>query len=238
MKYFLILLVGFTLNSCELLTSCLDGNGKSASETRAVASFTNIYNESQFDVTVIYSDTQTSLTVEADENLLQYISTYVQSSSLVIEIDDDRCLESVNPVSITIECPDLESVVSSGSGGFDLYNFSTDNFSATATGSGDIDLNDFVVSENISMNSSGSGDITIDGKGAKASLLLSGSGDIDADRFLADNVAVTLSGSGDMSVYFISSLTGTLSGSGNIHYYGNSSSVQVRDTGSGDLIEE
>ncbi len=235
--HFIILLL-ISLNSCEGLFNCLDGNGVYSEETRGISSFTSINNTSGFDVVVIYDKAATSLSVEADENLQQYIKTYTQKNSLVIESDRERCLSSVTPIKITVKCPVLERAVLSGSGSLDVYNFSLGNFSATVSGSGDMELNDLVITSDIECNISGSGDLNLDGKGNSAVYTLTGSGDLDADRFKVDECSVTLSGSGDISVNFISSLTGLLSGSGNIRYYGDPGLVKIRTTGSGKVLQE
>lgn len=236
-RIFLLLFVTLAFYSCEGFFPCLEGNGKLTIESRAVANFSGIYNASEFNISVFYS-TQTSLEVEADENLQQYIKTYVTDNSLVVEVDDNRCLESVNPIQITVRCPSLSRAVLTGSGDVDIYSFSNDYFTATLSGSGDMELNDLIIGNDLQVTNSGSGDLTIDGKAKNSVYVLTGAGDINADRFRVDNCSVTLAGSGKMRVNFISTLTGLLSGSGNIHYVGPDGGVNIRTTGSGLIIKE
>lgn len=236
-RVILIFIVGAALSSCEGLFPCLEGDGNLTVESRAVVGFTGIYNSSEYDVRVVVGN-ETSLQVEADENLQQYIKTYVQDNSLVIEAEDNRCLESVNPIQITVSCPSLSRVVSNGSGDIDVYGFTADYFSVTLSGSGDIDISDLVITNEISITNTGSGYLTIDGKASNSINALSGSGHMNLDRFRVNNCSVNLAGSGDMRVSFINTLTGIISGSGDIHYYGPTEGVNVRTTGSGILIKE
>lgn len=239
MKYIrAISLILFTmlLVTCDEFYNCLDGDGDLVSENRSVAEFSGVNNSSPFDVRVI-QDAETSIIVEADENLQQYIKTYVRGNTLIVESERDRCLDSRNRLVIEVRCPFIDRAILAGSGELQLYNFRSDYFIASLSGSGDLELNDLIVRNDIELSSSGSGDITIDGKAINGTYVLSGSGDIDADRFRVDDCTVTLGGSGSMTVDFISKLYGNLTGSGNIYYYGNDSLVNIRVSGSGRVIK-
>ena len=70
------------LNSCELLSPCLEGDGNIVTEDRFGASFLGIQAEGEFDIRIEYAET-TSVEVKADENLMNYIKTVVKNGKLI-----------------------------------------------------------------------------------------------------------------------------------------------------------
>lgn len=231
---FILVIATFLINSCEGLFPCLEGNGDHTTEERGVANFTGIYNATDFDIEIIY-DTETRLIVEADENLQQYIRTYVENGDLIIETDQNRCLSSVNIIKVTVYCPQIETIVLSGSGDIEVYDFKPQYLNITLSGSGDIDLNQISVSNSIEVNLPGSGDVRLDGKASEAYYYLSGSGDINGENMTCSYAKVVLSGSGNVDVFAYDNIDITLSGSGNIYVYGDPV-IKDRISGSGKVI--
>lgn len=232
---FIIVVVAALLNSCELIYPCLDGNGILSTESRGISDFSGIYVTTDFNVEVNYG-TETSIEIQADENLLQYIETYVRNDDLLIEIDQDRCLESQNPIILTVTTPNLEKLINSGAGNVDIYDFEVSEMSITLSGSGDVGVYNVNISDELSLINSGTGDISCEGKALSGDCLLSGSGDIDADDLKFNTCDIILSGSGSVDVYVVESLEVNLSGSGNVRYQG-SPDVRSRITGSGSIIQ-
>jgi hypothetical protein len=239
MKYttlFYIIFSAFILNSCEMLFPCLDGNGVLKTEERAVSAFTSVISTSDFDVEIRYgADPQ--VTVDADENLQQYIRTYVEDGELMLETDQGRCLQSQNRILVTVYCPYIETVVLSGSGDVDMSSFSADSLKIKLSGSGDFNSTGLVITKSLEVNLTGSGDITIDGKAAESNYYLSGSGDIRGNLLKSTISKVVLSGSGNVYTYVYEYLKVVLSGSGNVYYYGDPADTDERITGSGKIIK-
>jgi hypothetical protein len=239
MKYATILYIlisAFILNSCELLSPCLEGTGNITTEERSVASFTSIVSSSDFDVAIRYSTTL-SVTVEADENLQQYIRVYVENGDLKLETEQGRCLQSQERILVTVNCTYVESVVLSGSGDIDMSDFTVDYFNLDLTGSGDFSGSNIIVTKDVELSLSGSGDVSIDGKATNASYRLSGSGDIRANSMKVTNCDVVLSGSGNIYTYVLEYLKVVLSGSGDVYLYGDPADIDQRITGSGKIVK-
>lgn len=231
----LIILSGLVLNSCEAWYPCLEGNGVLSVEERGITNFTSIYSNSTFDVDVIKSS-ETSVAVEADENLQQYIKTYVKNGNLTIETDQDRCISSSNRIKVTVKCPLVETVVLTGTGDVSLFDFAADYFNVTLSGTGDILLSRLVVSKSLEVNLTGSGNINIDGKSVSAHYYLSGSGDIMAKSMYVSSCKAVLSGTGDIFASVNDTFEIILSGTGYVYYYGNPT-VNQRVTGTGKIVK-
>jgi hypothetical protein len=70
------------------------------------------------------------------------------------------------------------------------------------------------------------------GTATASTLVISGSGTIQARNFMANSVNATISGSGDIYCWATELLLATISGSGNIYYNGNPQ-VELHVSGSG-----
>jgi hypothetical protein len=238
MKYltiFYILISAFILNSCELLSPCLQGTGSITTEDRSVTTFTSIINSSNFDAAIRYSTTP-GVTVEADDNLQQYINIYVEDGDLKLETEQGRCLQSQERILVTVNCPYVRSVELSGSGDIDMSGFTVDDFDLKLTGSGDFNGSDIIVTKGLDIDLTGSGDASVDGKAANAIYKLSGSGDIHANSMKVTTCKIMLSGSGNVYSYVLDSMKVVLSGSGDVFSYGNPK-IKSSITGSGKIIE-
>ncbi len=103
------------------------------------------------------------------------------------------------------------------------------------TGSGDITLE--VKTVVLQADLAGSGDIKLSGNTQKFTASIVGSGDLNAPQLLADEVKITVSGSGDATVNAIKVLDANVAGSGDIRYIGKPESRNVNIAGSGSITE-
>ncbi len=235
-KSFLLLIsIVFLLSSCDSFFNCLDGNGILKQEERFVTSFYAIENTTEVDVEVT-SDSLYFMEVIADENLLSVIETSVRDNKLTISMDNDRCIKTDNIMLINIHMPILESVLLSGSGNIDVYDFDCTSMQIINSGSGKIDVVNLFSTNKVELELYGSGSIYVWGKARDGEYILSGSGDMLADDLKVDECVVWNSGSGNVYCYAYDYLTATLSGSGDIIYSGNPEfKVPPVDNGSGEI---
>ncbi|MCF8304680.1 MAG: DUF2807 domain-containing protein [Bacteroidales bacterium] len=103
------------------------------------------------------------------------------------------------------------------------------------SGSGDIDLN-ASAGEIVCEGISGSGDVYLGGSTDAQSIQISGSGNYKAFRLASNTADVVVSGSGDCEVNVSQELAVDISGSGNVYYKGNPS-INTSITGTGELID-
>ena len=231
---FAALLLLVTLNSCEYGPfGCLRGNGVLIEETRDLNQFTGIISEGDFDINIVV-DTICKAVIEADENLMNYISTYVRSGNLVIDNSSRRCLRNAdgNPINIWLHVPYVDYINLTGSGVIYCQDFLyLEYIRIELIGSGIVDLRDLDV---ISLDAilTGSGEIELWGICEEGDLSIPGSGVIKALHLEQDICDASISGSGDMYVFVYDILDAHISGSGNIYYQGNPR-ITTRITGSG-----
>lgn len=231
------LLILLTLSSCEDgMWGCLHGNGILIEEERGMNTFSGIISEGDFDVTIVI-DSVSKVVIEADENLVKYISTYVRNEDLVIDISSRRCLRNRggNPVAIRVHTPFIEYLSLSGSGVIYCQDLIyVDYIRIELIGSGVIDLRDV---DAISLDAvlAGSGEIELWGICNEGDMSIPGSGVIKAFHMEQDYCDANISGSGDMYVFVYDMLNVNISGSGNVFYKGNPD-LSTRISGSGSVI--
>jgi hypothetical protein len=231
----LLISIVLVLSSCDPFFNCLDGNGILKQEERFVTSFYAIENTTEVDVEIT-SDSVYFLEVIADENLLGVIETSVRDNKLLITMDNDRCIKTDNIMLVNIHMPHLESVLLSGSGNIDVYDFDCTSMQIVNSGSGKIDVVNLFSTNKVELELYGSGSIYVWGKARYGEYILSGSGDMVADDLKVDECVVWNSGSGNIYCFAYDYLTATLSGSGDIIYSGDPEfRVPPVDNGSGEI---
>ncbi len=130
MKRLIILIAWITmvaLPGCYYHGPCIEGSGAVIIEARPPTEFVAVTSTGSFEVYVTQSDSF-HVEVEARENLLQIIETYVSGHTLIIKTKDGTCFKSGAPVVVYVSMPEIEVLNLTGSG----------KMEATITGSGDI----------------------------------------------------------------------------------------------------
>lgn len=237
---FLILAVSFiatTPAQCQWWGSneTVRGNGDMTSEKRNTTDYDEISLVGSMDVELV-SGNEGNLTVEAESNLQEYITTEVNGGTLKISVEKGYNLKPSrnNGIKVTVPFKDLSAVEVTGSG--DVWNTSIINakkFSTKVTGSGDIKLELEV--EDLTGQVTGSGDILLSGKARDFDCKVTGSGDFKAYDLKAENVEATVMGSGDIQISANSSLKAKVMGSGDIKYKGNPKNQDFKTSGSGSV---
>lgn len=241
--------------SCEKWgLGCVDGNGRLTTEERITTDFAGIEVNGSFDV-FVDTGSQTSVLIEADENLLDHIKTKVRGNNLVIDTYRDRCLRSDHRIIVHVSTPQIEEIILNGSGKINCSRFQATEVSVKLRGSGNIDLSYAQVDEarfelsgsglitgavdaySADLLLEGSGEIRIDGSAHVADMDIIGSGNIKTGNLTVDNCKVNITGSGNAYVFAYDFLEAKITGSGTVYYYGNPSNVVKNITGSGKIIK-
>jgi hypothetical protein len=250
-----IILTAMVTYSCEEMGfGCIRGNGDLTTENRIVSDFNGVELNGSFTV-YVDSGEETSILVEADENLLDEIRTQVRGNNLIVETYRDRCLNSKNDITIYVTTPEIEEIVLNGSGRIYCDYFETPKLQVDLNGSGSIFI-DYIYTNDAELELSGSGsirgtvdtysaDIQVDGSGIirldgsahHADMDITGSGSILGKEFYTDNTNIEITGSGNAEVYATDLLEARVTGSGIVYYYGNPANVVKQISGSGNVIK-
>lgn len=238
----LLILLSVALSACTINgypitihNDHINGSGAIVTEEREVSGFNKVDLKSIGDLTIVVGDEE-ALTITADDNLMQYITTDVFNETLEIGMKPNVSVDPSKSIKYQLTVKDLSSVVLSGFGNINAEELSGEDIEIKLAGSGDIALGE-LRSENALLKISGFGDITVENMVVdQPTFEITGSGDVEVDQIQAVMVSLKISGFGNAT------LTGTaptqeieILGSGN--YYGSdleSENAEIKITGFGD----
>lgn len=222
------------LPACDGINGrAVSGNGHQKTEERTISNASDIKIYGDFAIDLV-PDSKTSLTVEADDNLLPYIITRQENGSLVIKTKEHVWLKTEGKVHITIHTNLLESIDLSGSGvikGLAKFN-GGGKLDVNISGNGDVSVE--VNTPKVTADISGSGNISLAGETRSLDVDISGNGNFKGEDLKAENASVTITGSGDARVFADAQLKADITGSGDVWYKGQASTTSDI-TGSGQV---
>lgn len=226
-------LLAFVLMGCYSGTGYW-GSGHVVSETRHVSGFNSVFIMTSGDLTIEKGDTE-SLTIEADDNLLKYLTSDVEGTTLRLSIENFVSLRYVTRIRYHLVVKNLEEVQLFGSGDIDAPELEADHMRITILGSGNMLLEGLNATD-LKVNLSGSGNLNVRGGNVEnQDLTLMGSGSYNADDVKSGTANINIMGSGTARIWVTDQLHATLMGSGDVEFYGDPS-VESNSLGSGDVV--
>ena len=216
------------------------GSGDIIEEDRDVTGFDKILMAGFGQIIITQSDRE-SLSIETDDNLMEYIKTEVKGDTLEIDFSDDIILSSRVRMSLEpsagiifrISVIDLEKVSVSGAADIQADKLKSDRFEINFSGAGDITIDDLNANQ-LEVNLSGAGDINLIGKVDSQDIHLSGLGSFGAFDLESQEASVIISGAGNVELWVTETLDVVISGAGDVEYYGEPS-VKPQISGLGRL---
>ncbi len=209
------------------------GNGVVKTATRQVSAFSQVHVSSNIDL-YVSQDSTNSVTLETDENLMEYIEVYTEGDELMIRTKKGFNLSSSKSIIAHVSAPLYRQISASGS--CDILSEEkieqTEPLKIELAGSSEVNMD--IKSPKITASLAGSGELTL--KGETRDLVVDGSGstEVNSTGLLAENVDVSFSGSGDAEVFASTKLTVSVSGSADVKYKGTPE-VKQSISGSGSV---
>lgn len=189
------------------------GSGNMATETRSVSDFSQIEVSSVFHVEIT-AQQEYRLEIEADDNLLQHITTEVRNGRL--EISLDKRVKTKNPMKVRISAPNIDRIDASGASFVDLSNLKNNE---------------------LTVDTSGASKISVAGETGKLVVDVSGASRIDAGSLSAQTANIDASGASHVSVNVVNELIADASGASRVTYSG-SPSVTRNTSGAGSVSQK
>jgi len=204
------------------------GSGDVIEESRNVSGFDKVSVEGAGRV-IITQGNKESLTVETDDNLMEYIRTEVVGKTLEIGFVDDVVLSSgrgrvaLDPTDgfvFRISVIDLEGISVSGAADFEMEKIKAGQFDISLSGAGQVTIDD-LDADSLNVIVSGAGDVNLAGRVKDQVVRLSGLGRYQAFDLESQEASITISGAGGANVWVLESLDVSISGAGDVKYYGD-----------------
>jgi hypothetical protein len=213
---------------------CVEGSGNVISETRTVESFHSVEFNGMGNVYVAQDGTS-SIKVEAEDNIIPILKTYVRDGVLVINMDK-ACAKNTKPVNVYVSMNEVKKLALSGSGSITgKSEIASDDLEVIVSGSGKIDMP--VKTKSLKSEISGSGESTFTGTAASHNAIISGSGKLNAYDLKTEKTEIQITGSGKSEITALDGLTVRISGSGDVYYKGNPEKIKQEITGSGKVTK-
>jgi Protein of unknown function (DUF2807). len=235
LKYFTVIIL------CLAITGCINGqfrksvfgNRNVVKKERPAGQFTSVKVSTGIDLYLTQGD-KMSITVEADENLHEYIITEIRGDELYIRHEDNINVREAERERVYVTMKEIKSLSTSSAG--DIIGetpVKTDDLKLDASSAGDIKLE--VYAKNIRVDGSSSGDITLDGEADMIEADLSSAGDLNAYNLKTREADISVSSAGDADVYVTEKLTARASSAGDINYKGDPKYVDAHASSAGGI---
>jgi len=232
-KLFLVVLVIAAVTAACVVPfqpRMVKGSGDIIVEDRKVSGFDKILVTGAGRVTLIQGDSE-SLSVETDDNLMEYIKTEVKGDTLEIGFEDNvvfssgsgrTALDPTDGFIFRISVIDLQAFSVSGAADIEIEKLKTDQFDINLSGAGQVSVDD-LNADRLSVLVSGAGDVKVAGSVESQVVRMSGFGRYQAFDLESQRADVTISGAGGAEVWVTDNFDVTISGAGDVKYYGNPS---------------
>jgi len=213
----------------------INGNGKIITKERSIKeSFNSVEVSRGLELILTQSDTE-SLTVEADENLHELITTNIENDVLIISTTDNIGNSASKKVLLSFK--NLNSIkATSGSEVYSTNTIQVEDIELHTTSGSDMELTINAVS--ISCQSTSGSDMELKGKTDVFIAEASSGGSIEAEDLITLNAQVKASSGADVVVNTSKKLTAKASSGGDIRYVGNPEIVEKSDGVSGSIKRE
>ncbi len=211
------------------------GNGNMTTKNISTSDYDQVAVSGFFEVELV-SGEEGKITLQAEDNFIEYIIIKVENNTLKISVENEVWLNPSrgHKVLITVPFESLTGVSLAGSGDIRSKNkIKAAEFKSTLSGSGDVHLD--IDAKEVIGEVTGSGDLVLKGQSEDFKCTVTGSGDLNASDLESANVSAKVTGSGDCKVYCTESLEARVTGSGEISYYGDPKKKDTKVTGSGDI---
>ena len=230
MKNVLILLF-----SALIFTSCdnITGSGNIVTEKRNADSFTAVNVGGGFDVE-IKKGTATSLTVEADDNIIKAVETEVRGGTLHISLKKFNVTNA--HLKIYIIAPSIKDIDASAGATVTVKDGLTATNEINLEASSGSKITTAVDAPSIIAHSSSAGEIIVNGHTKNFNAESSSGASVKATDLLSENATANASSGASAHVNSSVSLNATASSGGSVHYKGGG--IVVVNTSSGGSVNK
>lgn len=160
-----------------------------------------------------------SVEVEADDNLMQYVKTYVSGNTLHLGIESGVSIRTSH-IKIYVSTPDLERLQARASSSIKVMDVIKNNNRVRFDVSSSANLDAEVDAPEVQAEVSSSGTLTLSGRTKSYKAEVNSSGTIKSFELMSENTSVTASSSGIAEVHASVTLNANASSSGDVEYMG------------------
>jgi len=194
--------------------SGIKGSGIASSESREADEFNGVDVGGVFEVEVT-AGKEYSVQVQADDNLLPFVKTEVESG--VLHISTSERVNSHTPLRVVVTAPDIEHLDVSGVSKLSLSG---------------------VKNTQLEIHTSGASKLKLEGETSDLNVEVSGASKIDAESLKSKTATVDASGASKVTLFVTERLNSDASGASKIEYAGNPANVEKKTSGASSVRQK
>lgn len=212
------------------LSKLVKASDRTEKEVRKVQAFEGIDVSSAIKVEVLDGSATNVITIDAPDNILQYIKTEVKNNMLVVYIDRSISMNN-SEVKISFPHQKIRNIKASGASVVKINGqHKVEDFKIGASGASVIKTS--VIANTISIEGSGASSIEVSGNTQSLNIGISGASSFKGKALKAANVDVECSGASNATVWAVDQIKASGSGASSIRYI-NEPGLQVKKSVSG-----
>ena len=219
----LLVIASFTLSACHLsFASVVTGSGNVTSESREISGVDAVELNGVGRLKIIQGGTE-SLEIEAEDNILEELTSDVSAGTLTLGYEEHFWRKSVIPteeIIYTLTVINLTEVTINGAGDLKIDDLETTGLEITINGTGKIEI-DNLTADNLTVQISGAASIELAGQVSDQTVNIDGTGSYHAGDLQSQSASVKIQGLGSARVWAVEVLSITINGSGSVNYYGS-----------------
>jgi len=233
LRSFLVAAIILVTTSCinGQMWRSVEGHGNVVTKERKADSFTGVKVSSGIDV-YLKQGNEESVSVEADENLHEYILTEVRGG--VLNVYSEYNIRHAEKMRVNVVMKEINSIRTTSAG--DVVGqtpINSDRLELSASSAGDIKIETHAKTVNIDISSSG--DISVSGDTDFLRADLSSAGDLNAYDLKSREADVSVSSAGDADINVSERITARASSAGDINYKGDPKYVDAHSSSAGGI---
>ena len=204
------------------VSGCTLGSRRVVTETRDVADFDEVVLEGIGELTIIQGE-QESITIEAESNVIDRITTEVRGGTLFIGMRSSGFGLGVIPtrgVHYELTVSDLHGLELTGVGSIQVPALRTETLDVNIHGAGAVRIRS-LIADRLVVEHTSVGACEIEGQVDRQIVDLTGAGNYDAADLETERTDVTVSGVGKATVWANDTLDVKITGAGSVAYYGD-----------------
>ncbi|MBF7090524.1 DUF2807 domain-containing protein [Flavobacterium sp. ALJ2] len=237
-KFIVVTLTALLFASCNFSTNfkSINGSGKVVTEKRNIqGNFENVSVSNAIDLVIEQSD-KTEISVEADDNLINKITTKIEGNTLVIKCDYNS-FSNIKSKKVIVKMPIITNIKASSASTVKTINvIRGEDINLDASSAADMNIN--IESDAITCETSSASNIAIEGKALKLNVSASSGSGINAKRMLANDIDAQASSGASIQVHPVLSLKAKASSGGNINYNSIPKSIEKKSSSGGNIDQE
>jgi len=224
----------FIASSCVFSGPSIRGNGKVEKQNRTVGNFEKINVSRGMNVYISQGEFK-KIAVQADENLLDIIETYVEDDVLYIKAKEN--IRSAKSKKVFVSVPQLSEIKSSsGSNVFSENVLKSEKLKLSSSSGSNIKIK--VKTVNLYVSTSSGSNAKLEGIAENFSGDASSGSNIKAKELKSEKCSCTVSSGANIWISTKASLKANASSGGNIFYYGNPKTTDINKSSGGNVINK